>query len=129
MDVLELLEKEKEYHLNQVEKINRAISAYKGDEVGVSRNYNKKELDSKPVPWTKLIKGLFNRTGEEFNLEQIQDEIARIGYQEAKTQAGKNAIYTTISRLINNYDYLEKTESGAFRKKIEKVARLDMNPK
>lgn len=29
----------------------------------------------------------------------------------------------------DNYDYLEKTESGAFRKKIEKVARLDMNPK
>lgn len=115
-DVIELLEKEKEYHLLQVKRINLAISALKQKDDSIT-NSNKQDPDGKTIQWTRLIKDLFNKTNEELGLEQIQDELASIGYPEAKSQGGRNAIYTTISRLIRNYNFLEKSDNGRYKRK------------
>jgi len=123
-DVIELLEKEKEYHLLQIKRINLAISALKSEEPS-GNNINKQ----KTVPWTKLIKDIIAQEEGAVSIDRIQDKIISFGYNEANKQSGKNAINTTLSRLVNVYDYLEKTEDGKYRRKHGgKEAKVEMFP-
>jgi hypothetical protein len=116
-DVFEILELEKEYHADQIKRINVAIAALKG-EVNVKETFSPEQTpqkSTKPVQWTSEIKNIF-RDGEIYSIEEVRNKLIEKGIVEAMEEGGKNSINSTFSRLKKG-GFLEQPEYGKYRKK------------
>lgn len=113
LDITEILEREKEYYTEQIQRINTALAALKGELVNVETTSKPKK--TRTVQWTAEIKKLFD-TGIEGTTEQLRNKLAEKGIVEALEDSGKNSVYSIVSRLSLG-GYLEKTEDGIYRKK------------
>ncbi len=109
LDVIEVLEKEREYHLEQVKRINMALAALKGQVTKAEDN----RPESRRIEWTTEIVRLFD-TGEELDLEQVRQALANRGTPEALEPRFRNTVYTTLMRKVQDKT-LTKT-GRAYRK-------------
>lgn len=122
-DVLEILEIEKEYHADQIRRINVAIAALKGEVTVKDASQPKQtpQKSTKPVQWTSEIKSIFNNGGV-YTIEEVRDKLIEKGIVEAMEDSGKNSIYSTFSRLKKS-EILEQPEYGKYRKKQRVIRR------
>jgi hypothetical protein len=112
LDVLEILEKEKEYYLEQIKRINIALAALKG-ELPQDVVENKKILHKKgKVQWKAEIDKLYE-TNNVFTVDEIQDQLIENGIVEAKGAKGKSSISTTLIRKTKKGE-LKKISAGTY---------------
>ena len=112
--VLELLEQEKEHHLEQIRRLNIAITALKDDGNQSSGNARRKRR----VSWSQEIDKLFSDTSLELRLSEVQTKLAERGYPEARDKKMKPTIYQTLARKVKANTF-GKTENGKYYKKVE----------
>lgn len=123
-DIIEILEMEKQYHADQIRRINVAIMALKGN-VNVEETTRKEtppQKTTKPIQWTSEIKDIY-KTNDELTIEQVRNKLIEKGIVEAMEDSGRNSIYSTFSRL-KKVGYLEQVEYGKYRKKQPGHERL-----
>lgn len=119
-DVIQLLNLEKEYHAEQLRRIDVALAALKGEVVKSEASTpitNKKRT----IKWAEEIRTIFD-TGVEINLKELRDTLVENGIPEAIQPSGKNAVYSTVSRLKSR-GVLERTNNGKYRKKPRIIRR------
>jgi len=122
-NVVEILEMEKKYHADQIRRINVAIAALRGD-ANVEETTHYEQTPQKPtksIQWTSEIKEIFD-SNDILSIEQTRDKLVEKGIVEAMSKSGKNAIYSTFSRL-KKIGYLEQPKYGKYRKKQPKTER------
>lgn len=119
-DIIELLELEKEFYAEQIRRVNIALAALRGEthtteptSTSVSTTTTQQ---SRKVKWKAEITKIYD-TGVELDLEKLRNRLAENGFAEALSPRGKNAVYSTISRLTTD-GALTKTGFGKYRKKI-----------
>lgn len=113
-DVIDLLKKEREYHLEQVQRINNALAAFEGELTKTNLGSSKSVSKAHKIQWTAPAREVFD-TGVEITTEQLREKLAEKGIVEALDDSYKNSIYATVSRLAKS-GYIEKTENGTYRK-------------
>lgn len=124
-DVIQLLNFEKEYHMEQIHRINVAIAALRG-ETNKSEPETTQKKKKRLIKWAAEIKKIFD-SGLELNLKELRDMLMEKGISEVMGKSGKNAVYSTVSRLKSDkYKYLEQIENGKYRKK-QRFVRKDLN--
>ena len=119
-DVIEVLNLEKEYHVEQLRRINIALAALKGEDVKNDTDVSKPKR-KRSIKWAAEIRNIFD-TDLELNLKELRSKLVEKGVPEAMDDSGKNAVYSTVSRLKNR-EYLERTEEGKYRKKRRRLTR------
>lgn len=116
-DVIEVLEKEKTYHLEQVKKINLALAALKGETASPSET----EQPRQSLPWAAKIDELFDSTDEWMTLEEVREKLAEMGIPEALEKDYRNTVYSTLHRKATKKGgTLDKDEDGRYRKRQQK---------
>ena len=120
-DVLEILELEKEYHADQIRRINVAMAALRGKAVveETTQQGQPTQKTTKPVQWTAEIKEIF-KVDDMFTIEQVREKLIEKGIIDANHEREKNSIYSTFSRLKKS-GYLEQPEYGKYRRKQPKL--------
>jgi predicted transcriptional regulator len=115
-DVIEILEVEKQYHADQIRRINVAIAALKGETSveEITPQKQSPQKTTKTIQWTAEIKDLF-KSGDVLTIEQARNKLIEKGIVEAMT-SGKSSIYSTFSRLKKG-GYLVQPEYGKYRKR------------
>lgn len=121
-DVIEILENEKAWYLDQIKRINIAIDALSGSGNAV----NKGKSATRSVAWSKEIDLLFEHDVE-LSFDDIRNRLAEKGIANALDEKCKSIINSTLSRKVGNT--LKKTEEGKYRKKIESAPVVPGAPK
>ena len=108
IDVVQVLEEKKAYHLDQIKRINMALGALQGEPDGTLH------LKVKPrrVQWVKEIKGILIDY-ERLTPIEIRNKLAEKGITQALDDNNKSSIYATLSRLVSK-GHLVKTEEGKY---------------
>ena len=120
LDVVDVLKREKEYYVQQIKRINVALSALRGEPPEQEPGTTKRKR-TKPIAWTAEIREIFE-DGLELNMKELRNRLVERGYVEANEQSGKNSVYSTVSRMISN-GHLEKTDTG-YRKKQQTLSPI-----
>jgi len=119
LDVVELLEKKQEHHLEQLKRIKLALAALKGD---VKPSKSNVAIHPK-TPWTEKVMELLDKNNEGMNLDQILNDLAEGGIVEALDPKNRQTIYSTLSRGLKK-GVLEKVGYGVYRKKQTRAERV-----
>ena len=122
-DIVSLLEKEREYHLDQVKRINIALQALTGT-VTTDKPCQPKAHN---IGWAASIENLFDQTSEWLDLQQIRDKLAENGLPEALDDKNRNTIYSTLIRKVNKTKTLEKDEKGRYRRRQKVTGKRKRN--
>lgn len=115
-DVIELLEKKRKYHVEQLRRINVALAALKGETDVVSKA---KASSTKAIPWTAEVMKVFNEADKPLSLKQVCQKLAERGIREALDNKHRPTIYSTLDRGVKKEE-LEKAGYGLYRKKTIK---------
>ena len=113
-DVIEVLEREKEYYLDQIKRINIALSALRGESIETKTD----TTPTRKIEWTAEIVKLFDEY-DELNLKQVREKLSEKGITEALDEKYRSTINTTLNRKAKD-GILFKTENGGYRKRHEK---------
>lgn len=127
-DLITLLENEKKYYLEQVKRINTALSAIKN---GVISTSFKQTSSKRRIKWAKELIEIFNNIEPNVELSpaDIKEVLRDRGITEVDLPSNKNVVYTTLARLTNKKKVLEKVETGLYRlKKVDSIHRVRINP-
>lgn len=116
-DIITVLEKEKEYHLEQVKRINLALSALTGE----TTTPDDQPKTRKTLSWASKIDEIFNKTDEWLTLEEVRQRLSEMGLTEAIEQEYRNTVYSTLHRKATKTKVLEKDEEGRYRKRGPKT--------
>jgi hypothetical protein len=119
-DIITVLEKEKEYYLEQVKRINLALSALTGD----ATTPDDQPKTKKTISWAAKIDEIFNNTDEWLTLEEVRQRLSEMGLTEAIEKEYRNTVYSTLHRKATQTKVLEKDEDGRYRKKGPKTKGL-----
>ncbi len=112
LDVLEILEKENEYYLEQIKRINIALAALKGElPQGVVENKKIRHKKGR-VQWKSEINKLYKKN-DILTVNEIQQQLIEIGIVDAQGAKGKSAITTTLIRKAKKGE-LKKIRTGTF---------------
>jgi len=114
-NIIELLEQEKKYYLEQIKKTNIALSALKGE---IVKSEIKKPSKNKTIRWTKTILKVLDEY-DDLSLDELRSKVAEKGIPQALTEEYRNTIQSITHRLVRK-GKLAKTEKGNFRKR-EKI--------
>ena len=124
IDITDLLIREREYHIKQIEKIDAMLRA-----ADAPINEEKKETSTKTdesqvaskrdrtIPWKAEIHNLFE-IHKRLTTEEVRNKLIEKGIPEANSDRGRNNIYSTISRMASD-GFLEKDEHGVYEYKQE----------
>jgi hypothetical protein len=105
-DVIELLEAEKAYYLDQIRRINIALGALKSE----AKPQGEVVVEKRQIKWRKEILNLFNEF-DGLSIGDVCQKLAEKGISEALDKKYRNTIGNTTNRL--------KTEG-----KLEKMGKL-----
>jgi len=129
LDAVETLEREKEFYLDQIRRINVALSALKGEITqGVAIETKTIHKRKNKTSWKQEIVNLFHSYNE-LSKNEIQQKLVENGIVEAEGTKGKNAINTTLKRMIDKGG-LVLTENGNYQKRKRvrgRIGLLDTN--
>jgi hypothetical protein len=95
-DVIEVLKKERDYHMEQVKRINMALAVLEGE---VTRTTDDKP-ETRKIEWTAEILKLFDEF-EQLDFEQARNKLAERGVPEGLESRYRNTIYTTLKRKVD----------------------------
>jgi hypothetical protein len=112
LDVLEILEREKEYHLEQIKRINIALSALKGELPQNVVESEKTPLKRRKVQWKIEIDKLFE-ISDVLTVDEIQQQLVEKGIDAAEGAKAKSAITTTLIRKAKKGE-LKKIRTATF---------------
>jgi len=92
-DVLTTLKKKKEFYLEEVSKINKAIAVITKKDTAVS---------PRRVKWGDVVMEVFEDQDKEvlYSLAYVRQELASRGYPEALDEKKKAAIFDALKRLV-----------------------------
>ena len=124
-DVITMLEKEREYHLDQVKRINIALAALTGATTTTEKPAAQKTYN---VGWAAAIDALFESTDEWLDLQQIRNKLAENGLPGAIEDKNRNTVYSTLIRKATKTKTLEKSEDGKYRRR-QKSEQKEREPK
>ncbi|MFC1533578.1 hypothetical protein ACFL7M_09470 [Thermodesulfobacteriota bacterium] len=110
IDIIQLLNDKKSYHLEQIERINIAIGALQGKP---EKSQNMK-ISPPRVSWTKEILKTVNENNGLTPVE-IRNKIAERGITQALDDNYSSSVYATLSRLTSN-GKIKKAEDGKYIK-------------
>ena len=113
-DVVELLEAEKAYYLDQIRRINIALGALRGE----AKTQGEPVAEKRQIKWKKEILNLFNEF-DELTIGDVCQRLAEKGISEALDKKYRNTIGNTTNRLKAD-GQLEK--NGKFYRKKTKPA-------
>lgn len=114
-DIIEMLEGEQKYHIEQLRRVNLALAALRGETAIGTRTEVKKS--AKRIQWTEEVMKILDEDDTGLNLEQIRNKLAEKGIAEALEEKYKATIYSTLSRGLKK-EQLEKAGYGLYRKKM-----------
>jgi hypothetical protein len=117
-DIIQLLEQEKKFYLEQIKRVNIAISALKGD---VSPS-NDASIKKEGISWTKEILKVFEKY-KNLTIDEICNKIAENGTPEALDKTNRNTIQALVHRQVAKHRLI-KDEKGIFTKR-EKITNDD----
>lgn len=117
-DVLEMLEREKRWYLDEIRRINRAIAAVKEDQGST-------DSEAARIPWKKKIKEVMAER-EPLTMKQVRDLLAENGIPEAVERKYKPTVYSTLMRMVKQGE-LTKAD-GAYWKTEEEPAEGEEIP-
>lgn len=110
-DPVKALEEAKKWYLEEIKRINNALSALKGE---VAEPKLRQRI-SKKIPWGSKIEKVFIDNGE-MTVDEIRNKLAENGITQALDDESKNTIYATLARQTKQ-GILERTEQGNYRRK------------
>ena len=119
-DVIKMLKKEREYHLEQVKRINIALSALEGGTTIDSSG----ETAPRSIGWSAAIDKLFRETDEWLTLNDVRKQLSESGIPEAIDKKNRNTIYSTLIRKVNKTKTLVKDDDGRYKAKKAKIKGL-----
>ena len=117
MDIVRLLEKRQKYHADQLQRVNIALAALKG-QTGVTDDIIGKATE--PTQWTANIMAIFDESNNALTLPDVRNKLAEKGISEALNERTRGTISNTLMRLVKNKK-LEKAGYGLYRKKKSKA--------
>lgn len=110
-DVIEVLKRERDYHMEQLKRINMALAVLEGEVTG--------NIDDKPekrkIEWTAEIIKLFDEC-DRLDFDQVRQKLAERGVTEAVENRYRNTVYTTLKRKVDE-NVLSKGADGCYSKK------------
>jgi hypothetical protein len=109
-DVLNILRKEQQWHLQQIRRIHLAIEA--------AKNIDKNQTPPRKISWQSEIEKTFEIQDELRPLEVIEMLIQN-GITDAAIPEKRMNIYATLARMNKN-GHLEKIDRGTYRRNIHK---------
>ena len=123
-DVIEVLEGERKYYIEQLRRINVALATLKGEKDFVPEV---QQSSSKAIPWTAEVMKIFEQADTPLNLKQVRQRLAEEGIGEALNKKHQSTIYSTLMRGVKN-ENLEKVGHGLYRKKTVLKFRRTESP-
>jgi hypothetical protein len=120
-DIIQLLEQEKKYYLEQIKRVNIAISALRGDVTTPSAKDDIIKKDS--IPWTKEILRVFDYYNN-LTMDDICNKIAENGIPEALDKSNRNTIQALVHRQVAKHNLI-KDDKGIFVK-LKKIENDDL---
>ena len=123
LDVVEILVQEKEFYIEQIERINVALAALGslGEKSRSVLRENPKQ--SRKVKWMAETEKIFE-TNASVSVDLIQKKMIEKGITQADSTGGRNAINTTLTRLVGKGKII-RGRDGMYRKAVV----LNLNPK
>ena len=109
-DVIQILEKEKQYHIDQIKRINVAIKALTDGTEAIQRV----ETTTRQVSWSAEISKLFDDFGE-LSFNEIRNKLIEKGITKAVEDKYRSTIQATVRRKVLGKE-LEQTPKGAYRR-------------
>ena len=120
-DFIKLLEEEKIHCQEQLKRINLALKVFKGE----TSEKGSGQPIKRTVPWKAKIKKLFQQY-DKLTTENIIEKLAESGIAEVLEDKGKNAVYSTLSRMAKD-GILDKLENGKYARKMQRISSPDKN--
>ena len=120
-DLIEVLEGELKWYIEQTQRIRVALAALKGE-----RAKSSAEISGEPavkIPWTAMVIEIFDESDDTLNLDEVRKRLAEKGIAEALDDKHRATIYSTLIRGVK-IGKLEKVEHGKYRKKKSKVEEV-----
>jgi len=113
-DVIELLESERDWHKEQIERIDLALKVLRGQPI----KEETKSTASEKIQWAREISSVFVEFGE-LTLKQVREKLAIKGISKALESRYNPTIFSTLKRKVKQGE-LEKVEYGRYRKTLPK---------
>ena len=120
-DLIEVLEGELKWHIEQVQRIRVALAALKGETAKLSVK-NSGESPAK-IPWTARVIEIFDESDDMLNLDEVRKRLAEKGIAEALDDKHRATIYSTLIRGVK-IGRLVKVEHGKYRMKKTKAQEV-----
>ena len=117
-DVIELLEIERDWHKEQIQRIDIALAALRGETIETKR----KEITVKTIPWASEITKVFKEHND-LELKDVRNKLAENGIPEALEKKYNPTIYQTLVRKVKQGE-LEKV-NGRYCKKLQDHTLFD----
>jgi len=120
-DIVTYLKEKKAFYLEELKKINAALSAIEKSPPQGKGVVTEKPITRRKVKWTQKITGIFqSRSGERLTPANVREALLSQGIVEVDAPGNKNVIYTTLTRLVKN-GVIDKIEAGIYCLKIKEV--------
>ena len=124
-DITEVLEEEKSWYVEQIKRIDLALSVLRGEKLP---NTDQSKEKPKTVPWTAEIDKLFSEY-DRLTMTDLRNKLAEKGFPEALERGYYSTIFQTLKRKIDNGE-LEK-QDDMYCKKRQRTRlhrRIDVAP-
>lgn len=119
-DIVEVLENERDWHKEQIRRIDLALDVLKGKPI---EEVQQRKTDDTTIRWAKEISELFNEFND-LTLKEVRERLAERGILKALEKHTVPIIYSTLKRKIKQGEF-EKIENGRYRKKRKSRRRID----